>query len=216
MTIQETQLWWSPTAGFSADKNPQSSPGSAWEEVDGRSTILTMTAEQAVRWKLASGRASTMDGVLRHLGLADQAQVVRMDDAIAQYNKNLDRKFADLVKQVNNYFSAIGGLVKSLNELADAYGKKDREAANLLKSDIGRQVAKLSNAGRAIQKIDKSLLARRMEVPDEAIAQIEADAQLLSKLNRLLRTDTVEGFNESAQRMNAVLESWRKLLRLSS
>jgi hypothetical protein len=214
MTIQETQLWWSPMEGFRTDKEQKESASQAkWEEIDGRSTILTMTADQALRWKIATGQASGIESALKQLGILDKVQIVRMDDAVSQHNKNLERKFVDLVTQFNNYFNAISGLVKSLNELRAAYEKKNRAAASQLKSDISKQVAKLSNAGRAIQKIDKSLLARRIEVPDQALEQIEADAQILSRLNRLLRTDTIDGFNESADRMNTVLESWRKLLK---
>lgn len=211
MTIQETQLWWSPLEGFRTSQ-PAMAEAADWMQVDGRSTVLTMTADQAVKWKIARGMSPSLAGALRHVGITQDVDVVNLKPLIDKHNKQLDSRLQDLIKQLNNYFSAMVELAARLNKLHDAYARRDREAANLLKSEIGQQIAKLTNAGRSIQRIDRSILARRVELPDQVLEQMKSDAEMLSRINRLLKTDTIDGFNESADRCNAVLDSWKKLL----
>jgi hypothetical protein len=110
--------------------------------------------------------------------------------------------------------SSAGELIDSLNALNKAYSSRDRAKADSLKADIKQQVKRLQNAGRAIAKIDKSLLARRVDVPEDVIEQMKTDAAVLGRISSLLITDTVDGFNEAAERLNGVIASWRKLLGL--
>lgn len=211
MTIQETQLWWSPEKGF-VTTAPPSGDGAAWTQVDGASTVLTMTAADAVKWGLSLGACANEQALLRRMGVIEEVEIVRMDEEVGKYLDALDRRFKDLIKQSNNYFTALGGLVESLGKLRDAYSARDRDSAGRLKADIKQQVTRLQNAGRAIGRIDKSLLARRVDVPEEVVEQMKTDAAVLGRINGLLNTDTADGFNESVDRLNAVITSWRKLL----
>ena len=56
MTIQETELWWSPDDGFTTTEPARSGDG-AWEQVDGRTTILTLTGDDCLRMGLATASA---------------------------------------------------------------------------------------------------------------------------------------------------------------
>jgi hypothetical protein len=213
MTIQETQLWWSAEEGFTTTA-PSSSDDAQWKQVDGASTVLTMTGNDAIEWGLAVGPCDNEIALLRRLNVNDDVQIVRMDADVDRYLDSLDRRYQDLVKQSTSYFRALGELIDSLNALNKAYSSRDRAKADSLKADIKQQVKRLQNAGRAIAKIDKSLLARRVDVPEDVIEQMKTDAAVLGRISSLLITDTVDGFNEAAERLNGVIASWRKLLGL--
>ena len=211
MTIMESKLWWNAERGFTTQE-PKKDEIADWTLVDGESTVLTMTADEAIRWKLAEGKALMTRDILARLGITGEIDVINMEDQVDQYNAKLQRRFDDLIKQLRVYFGSLVSLRDAIVALGSAYEAKDRNAAKKQKSIISQQVIRIQTSGRAMQKIDKSLLARRVKVPDEMLEQMQADAALLGKVSSLLKTDTYDGFNESVDRLNTVLEAWRTLL----
>lgn len=211
MTIQETELWWSPQHGF-ATQEPEKETRRDWEQVDGASTVLTMTAEEALKWNLAGSAARSPIEIIANLGITGEISIVEMDEHIERYNEVMQRRFDSLLRQINVYFGSLRDLRDAMVDLGDAYSNQDRAAARRHKSTITQQVRRIQTSGRAIQKIDKSLLARRIKVPDAALAQMQDDAALLGRISSLLKTDTYDGFNESVERLNTVLKSWQELL----
>lgn len=211
MTIQEAELWWSPTLGF-ANAPPQETERKEWTQVDGKTTILTMTADEALEWKLAKASAKSINAVIAQLGIIGEIQIVDMQDSVDRYNIGMQRRFDELVRQINVYFGSLVALRDAINDLGDAYENRDRSAAKKHKATISQQVARLQTSGRVIQRIDKSLLARRIKVPDEALDQMQEDGALLGRITSLLKSDTYDGFNESVDRLNTVLKAWQQLL----
>lgn len=211
MTIQETALWWSPEHGFTTDE-PERTDAKAWSQVDGSTTVLTMTADEAVAWKLASGKASSTWEVLTRLDITGEIAIVDMRDKVDRYTSQMQQRFDSLVKQIRTYFGSLGDLRDAIVDLGEAYRNQDRDAAKRQKSLISQQVMRIQTAGRAIQKIDKTLLARRVKMPDALLDQMQADAAILGRITSLVKTDTYDGFNESVDRLNTVLEAWNALL----
>jgi ATP-dependent protease ClpP protease subunit len=211
MTIQESELWWSSAGGF-ANVPPPKDAESEWALLDGKSTVLTMTADDAVQWKLAAGKAISMPDILVRLGITGEVSVVDMQSEVDRYNAVMQRRFDDLIRQVRVYFGSLRELRDGIVDLGDAYNNKDRDAAKKYKSIISQQVTRIQTSGRAIAKIDKGLLARRIKVPDVALDQMKEDAALLGRISSLLKTDTYDGFKESVERLNTVLKAWQALL----
>jgi len=211
MTIQETELWWHAEHGFATDAPPRNARD-GWKQLDGKSTILTMTANEAVEWGLAKGSARSTIEIITRLGITGEISIVDMTEDVERYTATMQRRFDDLLAQISIYFRALRSLRDAIVDLGDAYENKDRTAARKHKSIISRQITRMQTSGRAIQKIDKSLLARRIQLPDAALEQMQADASLLGRISGLIKTDTYDGFNESVDRLNTVLEAWRALL----
>lgn len=210
MAIQETQLWWSPTAGFTTDTKTAASGD--WKQIDTASTILTMTGSEAIEYGLAVGQAANVTGLLSLLKIRQPVEIVDFAGQINRYNAAMDRRLEDLRRQLNLYFESLGDLVSGMNSLADAYNRKDKKAADKAKADISRQVTRMRTAASGIRKSDKSLLARRVDVPDDMLSQLQTDSELLGRIDRILSSDTYEGFNEARERVIKVLDAWRKIL----
>jgi len=211
MTIMETELWWSEEEGFSTVA-PDRPGQNGWACIDGISTVLTMTADDAVKWKLARASAPTVNAALAKLGITGDINIINMESEVAKYNLAMQRRFDELVRQLRVYFGSLGDLRDAIVDLGDAYSNKDRDAARKQKSIISQQVTRIQSSGRAIAKIDKSLLARRVDLPDVLLEQMKTDATVLGRISNLVKSDTYEGFNESVDRLNSTLDAWRKLL----
>jgi hypothetical protein len=65
---------------------------------------------------------------------------------------------------------------------------------------------------RRIEKIERSLLEKRIDVTDQVMDRLAEDKQLISRINRLVASGTPEGFNEAADRINEVIKGWRELI----
>jgi hypothetical protein len=182
--------------------------------VDGKTTVLTMTGAEALGWGVADWSASSARGLVAAAGIEERIELVRLDDVIKRYNAVLDKRLSALFERFNNYFSALGSMAGGLNRFAEAARRGDREAAARIKAEIRRDRMKALLSGRQIRKSDRSLLARRVRVADEVVERIDADAQLIGLINRRLDQETVEGFNDAADRLNEVIQAWRELLDL--
>lgn len=208
MTIQETELWWSPARGFITQTPPD--PHN-WQQIDRKETILTMIAQDATRYGVADFEARDTPGLLRELKVP-LAHTIDMQPTLDQYNKDLDFRYSRLRDNFTNYFTGLGTLVTKMNTLFDAYKDRDDASVRSLKREIPREVAKIRNAGTQILRSDRSLLARRFPVPDEFIARIESDNELVAGISRLIDSTSTDGWSEAADRLNEVLEEWRELL----
>ena len=67
-------------------------------------------------------------------------------------------------------------------------------------------------AARRIKGNDRSILARRVTVAEDVIERLDEDAKLIGRISGLLNRNTVDGFNEAADRINEVIRQWRELL----
>jgi hypothetical protein len=131
---------------------------------------------------------------------------------VERYLGRLDHQVEKLDKSFESYFEALGDMAKEMNAYVSAANRGDRKGAGAAKSGITRQRTKALSAGKSIREVDRSLLAHRLDVPDDVIERLESDAELLGKVSRLISTDRADGFNEAAGRLNEVLGAWRKLL----
>ncbi len=211
MTIQDTTLWWSPQGGF-ATAPPAAGEGAGWREVDGRTTVLTMTARQALEWGVADASAPAAAEAAAALGVEGEVVVVGLDDVAKHYNAVLDRKLADLHDGLENYFEGLGGMVAGMNDFVAAVKQGDRRNAGLAKSQINRSRGKVQASARRIREADRSMLSRRVVVGDRVLERLEEDAALLGRISGLMSTDTVDDFNEASVRLNEVLAQWRAMM----
>lgn len=82
-----------------------------------------------------------------------------------------------------------------------------------MKTEIHRSRAIVLNVGRKIGRSDRSILARRVEVPEVIAERIAEDAELLARVRRLVDAETVDSYNEAVDRVNTVLKAWAEVLK---
>lgn len=210
MTIQETELWWNAEAGFT---NIAPSTSTGWELVDQKSTILTLTADQAIRYGVAAHEAPNTRTLLARLELDPDQPIVSYADDMLRYANDLDRRLDDLREQFGLYLGGLSSMVDSMNAYLDAARRNDRRTASRMKTEIHRSRALVLNVGRKIGRSDRSILARRVEVPEVIAERIAEDAELLGRVRRLVDEETVDSYNEAVDRVNTVLKAWAEVLK---
>jgi len=208
MTIQESRLWWSPSGGF-APTAPRESAD--WRELDGATTVLTMTGRDAVEWRLALGAADDVPGVLTWCGMPEDATVLDLGSRIATHNRDLERRVESLKNDITSYLGALVSLNRGMTALFDAAGQGDDSTSRQLKRDIAREIGRMRSAGTRVEQAELGILARRFEVPDRLLMRIKEDRELLSVVSRLLDSTDPSEWNEAARRLNSVLAAWRDL-----
>jgi hypothetical protein len=208
MTIQESRLWWSADGGFAASA-PNEPTG--WREVDGATTVLTMTGSDAVEWRLAHGAAADVRGVLSWCSMPESATVLDLGSKIETHNRDLDRRVESLKRDITSYLGALVSLNRGMTGLFDAARNGDELTSRQLKRDITRDLARMRSAGTRVEQADRGALARRFEVPDRLLMRIQDDRDLLGAVSRLLDSNDQSEWNEAARRLNSVLAAWRDL-----
>jgi hypothetical protein len=113
MTIQKTALWWSPDGGFTTE-SPGEDASDAWEQIDDDESVLTMTADEALRWDVADVTAGSPERVAASLGVSGEIYVLDLAGDMELYNRRLDHRLTDLQEQFKNYFDGLGGLVGAM------------------------------------------------------------------------------------------------------
>lgn len=211
MTIQETELWWSPATGFTTTE-PSQNPRDEYEYVDNKSTILTMTADDAIRWGLAAQTARNVEALRRSLRLDDDLDIIDMHNAMTTYAKQLDVRLDKLREDFSRYFEGLNGIVNSMNAYLDASKQRNYDLADEYRAAIRRYQSMALAAARSIRRSDRSVLARRVEVPGVIIDRLEQDQELLGRVQRLVNRKTVEDYNEAVERVNEVLAAWQDIL----
>ncbi len=94
----DAELWWSPTVGLSATKQDDST-----EQVDSKTTVLTLTASQVARFGLG-GVAQDRGGVLRSLGLSSVKPVdlSKMMEESPKHLASMLKRKRDLARQAED------------------------------------------------------------------------------------------------------------------
>jgi ATP-dependent protease ClpP protease subunit len=221
MTIQPIELWWNEKEGFTTE-NPNIDPAPEnewgvsdnidWELLDSDSTILTITADEALRWRLAEFEASSPDDLVRQLDHRDIRAIRRMDEALRDYNRDLSRELSRIEDDLSDYFGGLSGILNGMNAFAAAFVENDEDVMKDARAFINRHRRQAITSGKRILNADKDLLARRFELTDVVAQRIEEDRRLIDRVSGLLRGNSAEGFVAAAERMNEVIAGWRELL----
>lgn len=113
MRVQTTELWWSPTNGFSASRQE----GPDWRRLDSATEVLTLSAPQLLETKLSIGSADDLPRLLAILGIPADAKVKRMDSVVRETCESLR-------KELKSVQDGIKALVRQIEEhdLAAATG----------------------------------------------------------------------------------------------
>ncbi len=72
MQLQQSELWWSPTKGFSATKGS----GNDWEQLDDGVTVLCLTGAEMLKTKIALGEVKSIDQIPALLHCAPGTQIL--------------------------------------------------------------------------------------------------------------------------------------------
>jgi len=72
MQLQQSELWWSPTNGFSGTKGP----GNDWEQLDDGVTVLCLTGAEMLKTKIALGEVKTINEIPALLHCAPGTQIL--------------------------------------------------------------------------------------------------------------------------------------------
>ncbi|MCL4209133.1 MAG: hypothetical protein HRU76_12695 [Phycisphaeraceae bacterium] len=209
MTIQEAALWWSPVEGF-VTETPRDSTG--WTAVDSPSTILTMTGSDAVTWGLAAGSANKLEDVVALCGIADDYDVLDLTEFSNRQNQAADRRLNDVQSQFDAYFRSLAALNQKMIGLFEARQRGDARSVDSLRKDVGREIGKVRNAGRQIERAARAGASRNITVPREYVSQIERDQDLLSQVPALLRSDSASDWSQAGQKVGTVLREWQKIV----
>ncbi|MHC5005205.1 MAG: Clp protease/crotonase-like domain-containing protein, partial [Planctomycetota bacterium] len=203
MTIQERELWWSPTAGLIDDGAAAALAGDA-RQVDGATTVLTMLGADAVRWGVAVGTAATAAEIPSLLGLDGSIAVVDYQDVVDDFTGRADRRVRHVLEQFGVYFQTLGAIHQAI--LRRQQGSDDGG------EDLRRRIGQAQRAARAIRRDDRQLLARRTAVPEALVDRLEEDAEALARTAALLRDDEEIGLPRARREIELILERWRALL----
>jgi ATP-dependent protease ClpP protease subunit len=214
MTIQESQLWWSPDAGFTADEKTAGADG--YTLVDGETTVLTMITEDALRWGIADEVARTMNDLPDILGIEPnengRVRVLDFTDVVDSYNQNLDRRLAKILEHFRTYFQTLSDTHATLGQLRQARRSRSSDDEKELEREVSRLVRRSQAANRGLQAQDNRLLAERADIPDALVDQLEKDLATLGRVGRLAREDTDSAARQAAEAVAGVLDRWRALL----
>ena len=71
MQLQKSELWWSPTKGFSENKGPEND----WEQLDDGVTVLCLTGAEMLKTKIALGEVKSIDEIPALLQCAPGTQI---------------------------------------------------------------------------------------------------------------------------------------------
>jgi hypothetical protein len=211
MTIQEIELWWSTLGGFRTEPPPVDTRY-IWEKLDSETTVLTLTAEEAVRLGIAGEAVQDPRALALRLGFDARYDIDRRDAELDKHNRDVGLELSRLTTQVASYFRSLSAIVTHMNAYVQAAERGDAEAMHQHKAEVNRNRSNALRAATRITRIDPAVLARRAEVPDAVIDRLEKDRELLAEISALMRADSVEGYNKAADRVNEVLEAWRELL----
>jgi hypothetical protein len=72
MQMQQSELWWSPTKGFSATKGPEND----WQQMDDEVTVLCLTGAEMLKTKLALGEVKSIDEIPALLHCTPSTQIL--------------------------------------------------------------------------------------------------------------------------------------------
>lgn len=206
MTIQETRLWWSKDDGFTTD---EPSDRTAWREVDSATSVLTVTAEDALRWNLADHEAEHLEDVIAALALGEESSILDLTDFVAQHNRALDRALDNVKDQFEIYIRGLANLNQNMGALFEAKKRGDHDRAAEMKRTVLREVGRIRGAGRLIQRADQTRSSAKVKIPPEMVARVREDAELLAEMARSLRAETTESWNEAARGLARVLREWK-------
>jgi len=207
MTIMKTRLWWSDARGFTTDPADVQA-GGEWDIVDDEQSILTVTADEAVRWRLANHVAADVDMLVERLRLKRPVDVVDYGPLVRRYNDEIDRRLAALGEQFRTYFEQRAILRALLSDLGSGRG------SSRTTQRIGTAVARIQSAVNAIEEIARTLENRQVRtlnagktivvvLSQELLALLAEDRQLFRQLRSALRSQrdvqrAIDRFNQSA------------------
>ncbi|MHC4990318.1 MAG: Clp protease/crotonase-like domain-containing protein [Planctomycetota bacterium] len=207
MSIQEKQLWWSAGEGFTNDQARAARDPEA-TQVDGVTTVLTMLAEDAVRWGVALGVASSYEELPARLGLEGETVVIDYRDLVELYVEQTDQRVVAVLGEFRVYFQSLGALHQLIGELQEA---GDDEIRGLLVQSR-RLAGRARGAARSIRREDGRILARRTNIPEAIVDELEADEQTLSRIQPLVQQNNTASLEQARQSVAKLLDRWRALM----
>ncbi len=212
MTVQEARLWWSHRGGFSAEPPP---PGREheWTRVDGETSVLTLTGNEALEWGLADAAAPTAGSAAMALGLTTgEVTVIDLGGVIEGHNRALDAALEALRRDLDECVAALRATARGLSALAEAARLGDQLGIAQARAAVGlHRAAALAAAGR-IRATDRAILARRLGACEDVAARIAADARLIEPLGALPQHLDPDDLDRMARRFNEAVRRWQALL----
>ncbi|NBV63936.1 MAG: hypothetical protein EBR71_05590 [Planctomycetes bacterium] len=197
MMIQENELWWSPSQGFSDKRGV----GADWECLDDAIKVCCLTGTEMVRTKLALGSAKNDDELPALLNCGQNAQIkIDQQPAVAAAPKTATNKPADLrpaAERVRNALS-FSGMVNFDRQLIE--GKPRRQETD---EDIAKRV------NRELNKVLRTLPdAQSVTSNQDFAADLEETKNLLREA---IRHASKKAFPASAERLRAAQAVMREL-----
>lgn len=208
MTIQEMELWWSAETGFAAT-TPEAG-GSEIEHIDGATTVLTMTGDDAVRWGLARAHAESRDALLEVLDLAD-TRVLDLASEVVRYNRSLDRKITMLFENFETYFQSLGRMHEAVDKLKAAESSGDEVKQARVKRELQSLFTDAREAARKLRQVDRAIITRRAALPEALVEQLVEDARVLAAVRAVVNDDRAS-LDEAKRGVATLLDRWRALL----
>ena len=222
MTMQDKELWWREGDGFTNDdpfegvdrqrailRDPEMKK---WEHLDDEKTVLTVTAAEAIKWRLAVFQADGHRDLVSKLRRYEIEDVVDMALQLEKHNREVDRELGQAQRAFETYFDGLTGIIEGLNAYAGAHEGQDADTMRKARAYVNRHRRQALSAAQRILNADHELLALRYQMPDSIARRIEEDRTLLGSISRHLRGDSAAGFRKAAEQVNEVIARWRALL----
>lgn len=198
MGVPAAELWWSPTHGLSAATVADAAD---CRRVEGPDSVLTMTADQLIEWRIALGTADSRPEVARLLLPGADCRIVDYGRAVEAYWKKSDRLIVAFQTGLEAYHQSLFRLYALLANTSGLYHRRDA-----VRDEI--EVAKRHHS--QIRRLDWALFKQRINVSPDLMLHIAGDDSWLDEIDGYMTALTQEKAIMAQGTIWAILELWRE------
>lgn len=226
MQLQQSELWWSPTKGFSATKGS----GNDWEQLDDGVTVLCLTGAEMLKTKIALGEAKNIDEIPALLHCAPGTQILLSNQSssgsksvpVPNGTKSEDdkcrkacakiREARDLawvewkIKGESGYFKKIE-VKRTKVEFVHDFGPHSHQVNTPYlddESDSELSDRIQSNLRKALNKLPR---LKATECDPDFISGIEEVRKLLSEAVSAARTNAMNATHDQMEKARSLMQS---------
>ncbi len=227
MTTQTAELWWSPSQQrFSSRRPSDFQISNDWQQLDDRQTVMTLTGDEAVQFGVAIGMAQAVDEIPNLLDISGPVEVVDLSHIVRRYNADVIRRIAAFHKNAKRLRRALHAIEREMQLMPDVdwdIPPNERAEATVgVKRRLGKisdNVAQCRSALGALRRIDRLLIKRRIQTPDQPdiLARIDLDAEAIVEVRKMLRQymkhnpGSDESWDQAEAWVNSSCKMWSQI-----
>ena len=198
MTIQVAELWWSPKLKQFSARGPSAFGSSAdWQQLDDRDNVLTLTGVEAVKMGVAAGTAVRIEDVPGIIGITVPVEILDLSFIVERRNKDVNRRIEAFYAQANRHLRGLYEIEREMSLLPTGNWSGPPSRRNPARVEVSRRLRRISEqaaicrtALRAMTRIDRLLIERRIERSEdlrgEIVSRIDVDLEAIEQVRQML------------------------------